>query len=104
MQKLLDDLEPSRLDLKDTAQDVVAKLSEGNPGAMSVCMEIITQGKTIDPDDFMGGMSALLSLDSHGIYGTYIYLLHNDVCGSKSIFCIGNSSNELYGGRSDIKV
>lgn len=61
--------------------DVVIAMSEGNPGALSTCMELLSHGDRIDPDAIMGGgISALLSLDTLGIYGSRLYMLWNDVC------------------------
>jgi hypothetical protein len=34
-----------------------------------------------DPDHFIGPIGSILSLDSHGIYGTDIYVLFSDICG-----------------------
>lgn len=71
-----------RLQLTDTTIDVVSKMSKGNPGAMTTLMAILAD-KTIDPDNIMGGMGVILSLDSIGIYGTDIYVLHSDICGGE---------------------
>lgn len=70
----------SRINLTDTAMSAVTKLSDGNPGAMSAMMALITEGGKIDPDAFMGGLGCLLSLDTHEIYGTDIYVLWSDIC------------------------
>ena len=72
----------TRLRLTDTAQTAIAKLSDGNPGALRVCCELFQQGAEIDPDAFGGGLSNLLSLDTHGIYGPDIWMLYKDVCAS----------------------
>ena len=70
-----------RIGLQDTALDVFMKLSEGNPGALTVCMEIFTQNAAIDPDAFLSGLGPLLALDTLGIYGSSIWLLYKDICG-----------------------
>ena len=70
-----------RLKSQDTVPDVFAKLSEGYPGALTVCMGIFTQGATIDPDNFMVGMGPLLALDALGIYGASIWTLYKYFCG-----------------------
>jgi hypothetical protein len=69
-----------RIQLTDTAQDAIAKLAGSNPGALSVCCELFKQGAEIDPDAFGGGLAGLLSLDSHNIYGSDIWMLYKDVC------------------------
>lgn len=71
----------TKIQLTDTPQDVVMKLSDGNPGALSVCMQILFEGAEIDPDGFGGGLGALLGLDSLGIYSSRIWMLYKDVCG-----------------------
>lgn len=70
----------SRIQLSDNTMDVIVKMSEGNPGAMTALMEIMSKGAKIDPDDFMGGLGAVLGLDTNGIYGTDIYVLYSDIC------------------------
>lgn len=62
-------------------QDVVVAMSEGNPGAIVTCMQIIQLGEKIDPKSFAGGLGALLMLDTLHIYGSRLYMLWNDVCG-----------------------
>ena len=57
------------------------KLAEGNPGALRVCLELLQKGAEIDPDAFGGGLSNLLSLDTHAVYGADIWMLYKDVCG-----------------------
>ena len=69
-----------RIKLDDTIVSAVTKMSEGNPGALSTLMEMYSKSPKIDSDDFMQGIGPILSLDSLGIYGTDIYILHNDIC------------------------
>jgi hypothetical protein len=71
----------TRIELKDTMIDVITKMSGGNPGALTVCMKILERGAQIDPDDAMGGLGALLSLDTCGIYESRIWMFYKDVCG-----------------------
>ena len=68
-----------KIKITDNTQDVVLKMSEGNPGAMRVIMELLSDNTT-DPDNLMGGFGAILNLDSFGIYGSDIYILVNDIC------------------------
>jgi len=70
----------TKLDLNDSVEDIMIKMSEGNPGAISVCMMLYTKGGAIDPDDWLGGLGGVLSLDSLGIYGSKIWMLFKDVC------------------------
>lgn len=69
-----------RIGLQDTTMDAVVKLAEGNPGAATVCMQILDKGGDIDPDWMFGGLSILLSLDTYNIYGPRIWMLYKDVC------------------------
>ena len=70
----------SRIELTDDTQDILVKMSEGNPGALSAMMEILKHGEEIDPQGFMGAMGSILILDTWGIYGTDIYVLWSDKC------------------------
>lgn len=69
-----------RIGLNDTTMDIVVKMSDGNPGAMDVIMRILSQDNKIDPQNALGGLGTILQLDTHGIYGTDIYILYNDKC------------------------
>jgi hypothetical protein len=60
--------------------EIIMVMSEGNPGAMKVVVDMIKQGESIDPDAFMGGLSSLQQMDSLEIYGSRIYMLYADVC------------------------
>lgn len=71
----------TKLTLNDTVQDVIVKMSEGNPGAMTVCMGLLREGGGIDPDGVTGGLGLVLHLDSLGLYGSHIWMLYKDVCG-----------------------
>lgn len=68
-----------RIDACMTLQEAVAVLSEGNPGAMATCCEIIKHGPEIDPAG--SGIMTLLHIDSLRLYGSRLYMLWNDVCG-----------------------
>ena len=65
--------------LNDTVIDVFMKLSEGNPGALNVCMQIVSDGPKIDPD-CARPLITLLTFDDLGIYGSRIWMLYKDVC------------------------
>jgi hypothetical protein len=68
-----------RIKLTDSTMDVLMKMAEGNPGALTTCLQLI-QSDRIDPDAFMGGLGKILDLDRMGIYGTDIYVLWSDIC------------------------
>jgi hypothetical protein len=78
-----------RIELTDTPMSALLKLAEGNPGAATVCAQLIKEGGAIDPDSFLGGLGNLLSLDSLGIYGSRIWMLYKDVCGMDIVRMVG---------------
>lgn len=79
----------TRITLEDTGITSITKIAEGNPGALRVCMELLLNGSAIDPDSVMGGLGNLLSLDTHGIYGSEVWMLYKDVCGEDLTDTIG---------------
>ena len=70
----------TRITLEDTALSAVVKLVEGNPGATSVCTQLIKKTARIDPDTAMPEIINLLALDTLGIYGPRIWMLYKDFC------------------------
>ena len=72
----------ARINLTDTIVDGLVKMAEGNPGAINAMMSVITHGDEIDPQSALGSFGTILSLDTHEIYGTDIYVLFNDQCNS----------------------
>jgi hypothetical protein len=70
----------NKLKLTDTLMSVVTKMSDGNPGAVNILMQILHRSEKIDPDGAMDGFGPIFLLDTYGIYGTDIYVLHNDIC------------------------
>jgi len=71
----------ARLELTDSMENVMMKMSDGNPGALTVCMRLLAESAEIDPDGCLGGLEAILSLDTLGLYGPNIWMLFKDVCG-----------------------
>jgi len=69
-----------RIQLTDNTMDILIKMSDGNPGALTAMMEIIEKHESIDPQAMMGGLGAIMILDTWKIYGTDIYILYNDKC------------------------
>lgn len=60
--------------------DTMVAMSDGNPGAVQCLGEVMAKGAEIDPENMLGGLGAVLSLDSYGIYGSPIYVLWSDQC------------------------
>ena len=73
----------SKLQLTDTTFDMFSKMSEGNPGALTVLIELYKKGAVIDPDSAMGGIMNILALDTLEIYGSNIWILFKDTCDQK---------------------
>lgn len=72
----------TRIQLHDTGQDVIVKMCDGNPGALQVILRLIQHEPAIDPHSALGPFGSIFSLDSHGIYGSKIWILYKDICGS----------------------
>lgn len=70
----------SRIQLTDTIQNVIVKMSDGNPGAITAMMELLSKANQIDKSESFP-VSYILLLDTYGIYGTDIYVMYNDICG-----------------------
>ena len=70
----------SRIEMTDTTMDVLVKMSDGNPGAITAMMEILAKHDAIDPQAAFGGLGAIMLLDTWEIYGTDIYILFSDIC------------------------
>jgi len=73
-------IEKTRILLSDSMTDVIIKMAGGNPGAINSLMQMIKEVPQIDPQNAMGGLGTILSLDSFGIYEERIWVLYNDVC------------------------
>ncbi len=65
----------TRIQPTDTFTDIAYKLTEGNPGALTVCINLIRNEAEIDPQSAFCGMGCLLSLDQHEIYASNIWIL-----------------------------
>ena len=70
-----------RIKLDMTVQDMLFAMGGGNPGALTVCIQLLKDGEKIDPDAFIGGFASILDLDTLGIYEHRIWGLYKDVCG-----------------------
>ena len=70
----------SRIQLTDSTIDALVKMAEGNPGAIAAITDIMNSADDIDPQSAFGPMSAILMLDTWGIYSTDIYIIYNDKC------------------------
>ncbi len=75
----------SRITLKMTILDILMELGEGNPGGLTAMMELMKDAPAIDPQAWGGELQPLLSLDTHAIYGSQIWVLYKDVCGQDTL-------------------
>lgn len=70
----------SKIELEDTLPDIVVKMSEGNPGAISALLDISSKAVGIDPDSALGALGPAMTLYNYEIYGSDIYIIYNDKC------------------------
>lgn len=66
----------TRLELTDSMEDVLVKMAEGNPGAVTTCLQLMT-----NTYDEVEGTMFVLYLDTLGIYSSRIWMLYKDCCG-----------------------
>ena len=78
-----------RITLNDTVLDIVMKMTEGNPGAITVLGRLQREHAQIDPQNMMGWLGVVISLDSYGIYGSRIWMLYKDVCKEDLVNMVG---------------
>lgn len=69
-----------KISLNDSIQDVIFKLSGGNPGAISVLSQVYQNAYNIDTFTSLGSLAYYLQLDSLGIRGSMIWILYKDIC------------------------
>lgn len=70
----------NKIQLHDDVKTMLVKMSEGNPGGLSVLINLFKEEPTIDPDCAFGGIATLLAMDQMGIYGSHIWILYKDIC------------------------
>lgn len=69
-----------RITLVMTTADAVVAISEGNPGAITACADLMRHAPVVDPQAALRELSPIFSLDALGIYGPHIWMLYKDVC------------------------
>lgn len=69
-----------RITLEQTLIESLVAMCDGNPGALSVCTQLLKEGEHIDPDNAFGGFGHILTLDMLGVYGPSIWMLYKDCC------------------------
>lgn len=61
---------------------IIVAMCDGNPGAMNVMISVFAEAQKIDPEEPAEGFAVMVWLDQLGIYGSDIWVLYKDVCGS----------------------
>ena len=77
-----------KINLMSSCQDLAILMCEGNPGALSVIMQLIQSENTI----------ALLNLDDMNIRGTQIWIGYKDYCGediNKFVGCLNSRDPKM---------
>lgn len=69
-----------RIKIHMSGQDILMAMSDGNPGALTACMQLLAHGGKVDPSALGGGLGILLWLDTLKIYGERLYVLWSHVC------------------------
>lgn len=67
----------SKLKLEDSLLDIMMKMSEGNPGALTCLIEM---AKKKDWYGEANEIVMIMSLDTMELYGLNLYMLWNDCC------------------------
>ena len=68
----------SKIQLTDSTIEILDKMSEGNPGAISILTTLLFKETTHEMVDSV--MHIILPLDTLGIYGSKLYMLWTDAC------------------------
>lgn len=67
-------------DLNMSAKDILMIMCDGNPGGLTTMMQLMDQTLVIDPDNSLGSLGPLLTLDTLDCYGSHIWILYKDIC------------------------
>ena len=68
----------SKLQLTDSTIEILDKMSEGNPGAISILTTLLFKETAQEMVDSV--MHIILPLDTLGVYGSKLYMLWTDAC------------------------
>lgn len=83
----------ARISLADSGLQIIMKMSEGNPGAATVLVNLLSEQEVkvseIDPDNLLGAVGVVLYMDTLEIYGSNIWMFYKDVCGQDYVTMIG---------------
>jgi hypothetical protein len=73
-------IDMSKLRGFETIEEILFSISEGNPGALHVCVQLLVNGARIDPQAVHGGLDKLFDLDIFDIRGPDVWILYKDCC------------------------
>jgi hypothetical protein len=77
-----------RIEATDNQLSIVMKMSNGNPGAVTVLAKAMKLSPSIDPQCAFGPFGPPLSLDTFGIYESHIWVLYKDVCNQDMVLML----------------
>jgi hypothetical protein len=78
----------NKITLTDNFMDICVKLSDGNPGALTVLVQLYKEEALVDPDSAFAPFSTMLAFDSRGIYADKIWILYKDICKQNIVYLI----------------
>lgn len=70
-----------RIELGMSFKEIMLVMAKGNPGALTVLVQLVKRGEQVDPDALIGPMAHILMLDTYNIYEDKIWMLYKDLCG-----------------------
>lgn len=70
----------TRIALEDSFLEIVCKMANGNPGAISAIAACSSIAADVDPDSVWGPFGPVISLDLLQIYEDKIWILFKDSC------------------------
>lgn len=70
----------SKIKGHDTLIQTLTSLSEGNPNALSVLVQIMREGDKVDPSSIAGSLGAVMVVDQLQLYGPLLWVLYKDLC------------------------
>lgn len=70
----------NRITLNTSPQEAIISMIDGNPGALTVCLQLMG-GKGASLDEQAQGFADLCRMDDQEIYGSNIWVAYKDICG-----------------------
>ncbi|PHR58784.1 MAG: hypothetical protein COA47_10285 [Robiginitomaculum sp.] len=70
-----------RIEITDGILSATIKMSNGDTSAVLAMTRMVAKSEEIDPDNVLGGIGAIMHLDSFEIYGEAIGHLYQKTCG-----------------------